>query len=71
MGISFRRKDELSGDVIWCVFEKVAHSNSRLNALDTLTLVVHSVRMPISFGRDGIKSKGKPLSNDLSEGKYH
>jgi len=32
--ISFRRKDELSGEVIWSDFEKVTQSNSRFNALD-------------------------------------
>jgi len=26
--ISFRRKDQLSGEVIWSVFEKVSQSNS-------------------------------------------
>jgi len=30
IGISFRRKDQLSGDVLWSVFERVSHSNSRL-----------------------------------------
>ena len=28
IGISFRRKDQLSGDVIWSVFERVSQSNS-------------------------------------------
>lgn len=28
IGISFIRKDQLSGDVIWSVFEKVSQSNS-------------------------------------------
>jgi hypothetical protein len=27
IGMSFRRKDQISGDVIWSVFEKVAQSN--------------------------------------------
>ena len=34
VGISFRRKDQITGDVIWTVFEKVAQSNARFNALD-------------------------------------
>jgi hypothetical protein len=34
IGIGFRRKDQLSGDVIWSVIEKVTQSNSRFNALD-------------------------------------
>ena len=29
IGISFRRKDKITGDVIWSVFEKVAQSNAR------------------------------------------
>jgi hypothetical protein len=32
--ISFRRKDQITGDVIWSVFEKVAQSNARFNALN-------------------------------------
>ena len=32
IGNSFRRKDQLSGDVIWSVFETVSRSNSRFNA---------------------------------------
>jgi hypothetical protein len=34
IGISFRRMDQTSGDVIWSVLEKVSQSNSRFNALD-------------------------------------
>jgi len=56
MGINFRRKDQLSGDVIWSVFEKVSWSNSRYNALDTLVVNVHSVRIPVGFGKHAIKS---------------
>ena len=48
--ISFRRKDQLSGEVIWSVFEKVSQSNSRFNALDTLVVMVHSVKIPVGFG---------------------
>jgi hypothetical protein len=39
--ISFRRRDQLSTDVIWRVFEKLAQSNARINALDSLTIIVH------------------------------
>jgi len=46
IGISFRRKDHISGEVIWSVFEKVSQSNARFNALDTLVVTVHSVKMP-------------------------
>jgi len=60
--ISFRRKDQLSGEVIWSVFEKVSKSNARFNALDTLFLTVHSVTMPVGYGKHAIKSMGRPLS---------
>jgi len=59
VGISFRRKDQIRGDVIWSVFEKVAQSNARFNALDKLVMTVHSVKMPIGHGI--ITSKGRPL----------
>ena len=45
IGINFRGRDHLSVDAIWSVFEKVTQSNARFNALDTLTVVLHSVRM--------------------------
>ena len=62
IGISFRRKDQLSGEVIWSVFEKVAQSNSRFNALDKLVVTVHSVKMPVGFGHDALKPMGRPTS---------
>jgi len=62
VGISFRRKDQLSADVIWSVFEKVSQSNSRFNALDTMIVNVNSVRMPVGFGKRAIKSRSRPLS---------
>jgi hypothetical protein len=49
IGISFRRKDQLSEEVIWSVFNKVAQSNARYNALDKLIVVVHSVKMPVGL----------------------
>jgi len=58
--ISFRRKDQITGHVILSVFEKVAQSNVRFNALDKLVMTVHSVKMPIGHGRD-IATKGRPL----------
>jgi len=61
IGISFRRRDQITGDVIWSVFEKVAQSNARFNALDKLVMTVHSVRMPIGHRGKGIMSKGRPL----------
>ena len=60
IGISFRRKDQLSGDVTWSVFEKVAQSNSRFNALDKLVVTLHSVNIPIGFCR--VKTMGRPIS---------
>jgi len=60
IGISFRRKDNLSTDVILNVWQKVTQSNSRFNELDKLVLEVHSVKMPVGFGRVR-KSKGRPL----------
>jgi hypothetical protein len=41
-GFSYRRKDQVSGDVIWSVFEEVSQSNSRFNALDKLIIEVNS-----------------------------
>ena len=61
-GISFRRKDQLSVDVIWSVFEKVSQSNPRFNALDRLVVTVDSVRMPVGFGRVALKTIGRPFS---------
>ena len=49
IGISFRQRDQLSGEVIWSVFE-VSQSNSRFNALHSLTVVVNLVGMPVGFG---------------------
>jgi hypothetical protein len=62
IGFSFRRKDQISGEVIWSVFEKVSQSNSRFNAMDKLVIDVHSVKMPVGFGKKALKTKGRPLS---------
>ena len=61
IGISFRRKDHLSTDVILNVWQKVTQSNSRFNVLDKLVLGVHSVKMPVGFGGDGRNTKDRPL----------
>ena len=58
IGISFRRKDQITPDVIWSVFGKEAQSNVRFNALDKL-MTVHSVKMPIDHGR--IATRVDPL----------
>jgi hypothetical protein len=55
IGISSRRRDQLSGNLSWSVFGKVSQSNSRFNGLNTLTVVVHSVRMPVEFGELKLK----------------
>ena len=60
IGFIFRRKDQLSTDVILNVWQKVTQSNSRFNALYKLVLEVHSVKMRVGFRRN-MKSKGKPL----------
>jgi len=62
IGFSFRRKDQLSGEVNCSVFEIVSQSNARCNALDTLFVRVHSGRMPVGFGRVALTSRGRPLS---------
>ena len=64
IGISFRRRDQLSVDAIWRVLERVRQSNARFNALDTLTVVVLSVTMPVGFGwqGQGIKTMGRSIS---------
>jgi hypothetical protein len=61
-GLSFGQKDKISGEVIWSVFEKVSHSNSRNTASDKLVTEFHSVKMPVGFGRVARKSKGRTLS---------
>jgi len=59
IGISFRRKDQITSEVIWSVLGKVAQSNARFNALDKLIMTVHSVKMPIGHGR--FAAKGRQL----------
>jgi len=61
IGISFRRKVQLSEAVIWSVISKVAQSNARYNAMDRLIVVILSVKMPVGFGT-GVKSVSRPLS---------
>ena len=57
IGISFRHKDQLLGDFIWSLVEKVSQSNSRFNALEKLVTAVHSVRMTVGFGKRAIKTR--------------
>jgi len=75
IGISFRRKDQLAGVVIWSVYERVSKSNSRFNALDMLVVIVLTVRMPVGFSRTivahlkrsvvGVKAEDTFLSHAL------
>ena len=62
IGLSFRRRDQISREVLWSVFERVTQSNARFNALDTLTFTVDSVKMPVGFGKVALKTRGRPLS---------
>ena len=62
IGFSFRRKDQISEEVVWSVFEKVVQSNARFNALDSLIVAVHWVAMPTGYGRVAVKTKGRQLS---------
>jgi hypothetical protein len=61
IGFSFRRKDQLCMEVIWKLFVKLAQSNAIFNALDPLIVTVHSVNVPVGFGGNGLKSKGRQL----------
>ena len=63
IGISFRRRDQLSSDVIWSLFENVAQSNARFNAMDKLIIVVRSVEMPVEFGHTALKNQGRQPAN--------
>ena len=60
---SYRRKDQIWSDVIWSVFDKLLQSNARFHPSDTLIVTVHSVTMPVGFGGNGMKLKGRPLAN--------
>ena len=40
----------------------MSQSNSRFNALDTLVVTVHSVNLPVGYGKHAIKSMARPLS---------
>ena len=61
IGIRFRRKYQHSTDVILNAWQKVTQSYSRFNTLDKLVFEMHSVKMPVGFGCDGRKTKGRPL----------
>jgi hypothetical protein len=48
-------------EVIWKLLEKVAQSNDKFNAHDPLIVTVHSVKVPVGFGGNGLKSKVRQL----------
>jgi hypothetical protein len=50
VGIRFRRKDQLSAEAIWALFEKVVQSNARFEILDKLMIKLNAVRMPSGSG---------------------
>ena len=45
------------------MFEKVAQSNARYNAMDRVVVVVHTVKIPVGFGRTAQRSKGRTVFN--------
>jgi hypothetical protein len=47
---------------MWRVFDKVSQSNDRFNATDSLIVTIHSVTIPVGFGKDAIKRKGRQLA---------
>jgi hypothetical protein len=60
IGIRFRRKGQVSREVIWNVLSTVAKSNTRFGPTNILIVVVRSVNMPVGFGR--VKIMGRQLS---------
>jgi len=60
--VSFRRKDQFSGEVIWSVFDRISQSNSRSDVLERLVVTAYSVKMPVGFGKRAIKTRSRPLS---------
>jgi len=44
------------------VFEKICQSNSIFNALGTLVVTVHSVKIPVGFSKRAVKSTRRLLS---------
>ena len=45
------------------MFEKVAQTNTRFHAMISLVMVVHSVRMPVGFGRTALRTKSRYMAN--------
>jgi len=55
IGVSFRRRDQLSSEVIWSVLSKVAHLNARFNVLDRLIVVIQCQDACRIRGKTGIQ----------------
>ena len=68
IGISFRRKDQVGG-ILYCLWSKRFHNETRFNALDKLIMTVHSLRMSVVLGKRGLKRRGRPLCHGPSEKK--
>ena len=62
IGITFRRRGQLSVDVIWYVLEKVAQSNANFAATDTPVINVDIVKMPAGNG-GGVKTRGRSMES--------
>jgi hypothetical protein len=69
IGFSFRSSDQISKDVLWSVFEKVAQTNARYQALDNLTFRVYSDKMPVGFGKASVERKTH-VCNGLTQAEY-
>jgi hypothetical protein len=63
IGLSFRKRDWITPDVVWSVFGKVANSNVTFKALDKLVLNIHYVKILIGNEGDEIPAKCRPLAN--------
>ena len=62
IGFSFKRKNKLSPDVIWSVFEKFSPFNARFNASGRPIVTGHSVTIPVGFGKAAIKRADRSRS---------
>jgi hypothetical protein len=60
IGISFRRRDQISVDVIMSVVERVCHSNANFKSTDILKVKLDCVKVLQGHGR--VKSKGRAVS---------
>jgi len=61
IGIRFRLRTSWRG-MLYCLWSKRFHNETRFNALDKLIMTVHSLRMSVVLGKRGLKRRGRPLS---------